>query len=277
MEEVADKRDQELYKRKMYLTNCWYSLALSKNVPPGKTTPIEVCGQRLLLSRAEDGSLTTSRWRVQERGGLVWVFVGDAPEPPPIFAPEQYGREGWEHVYDELEMKANHWMVFENVIDMAHVPVIHKSSTNDTFHSLPDLKVEVDEEHNAIKFVFPILREPFLPPVDGFACAVLPSNSFIEFRLPFGLRYIVFGTVMPVNETTSVVRFCSVRNILPWKLFNPVFARAMRIVLSEDKDILERLRPDDTDVEFSVAFDGPQLAFRKMRMKFIDRGWALKP
>ncbi len=56
-----------------------------------------------------------------------------------------------------------------------------------------------------------------------------------------------------------------------------MFARAMRIVLSEDKDILERLRPDDTEHEFSVAFDGPQLAFRKMRMKFVDRGWALKP
>ena len=36
---------------------------------------------------------------------------------------------GWLQVYGEIEFECNHWSVFENAIDMAHIHYLH----NDTF------------------------------------------------------------------------------------------------------------------------------------------------
>jgi len=46
----------------------------------------------------------------------------------------------------------------------------------------------------------------------------------------------------------------------------------MENILGEDREILEMLRPDDVATEVSLAADAPQLAFRRMRERFIARG-----
>ena len=34
----------------------------------------------------------------------------------------------WQCVHGEVTIKANHWMVTENIIDMAHVPYVHSGT-----------------------------------------------------------------------------------------------------------------------------------------------------
>lgn len=267
-----DKRDVELHRDSLYVSECWYSLCNSKAIKKNSTTNVKICDSHISVSRTKKGRITCQQWRVRELGGIIFVYLGTADELPPIFKPKQFGKKGWAHVHDEVSVCAPHFTVFSNVIDQSHVPVVHQKSTNNQFKSLADVKLKVDDVKNTLTFTFPILPKFNLY---GYACATLPSNSFIEFRLPFGLRYIVFGMVQPVDQYNSIIRFCSIRNILPYKMFNSIFLKAMHTVLSEDKEILEMLRPDDQEREFSGFFDVPQLTFRRLRDKYIDTGKVL--
>ena len=66
------------------------------------------------------------------QGGFIWLFYGSTlpkDERPPIpFVPELED-PSWKPVYGEIQFECNHWSVFENAIDMAHIHYLH----NDTF------------------------------------------------------------------------------------------------------------------------------------------------
>lgn len=62
----------------------------------------------------------------------MWLFYGskDLPEeerPPIPYVPELEDPE-WRPVYGEIEFDCNHWGVFENAIDMAHIHYLHNDS-----------------------------------------------------------------------------------------------------------------------------------------------------
>ncbi len=76
------------------------------------------------------------------QGGFIWLFYGSASLPaderPPIpFVPELED-PSWKPVYGEIEFECNHWSVFENAIDMAHIHYLH----NDTFGNQVRASVE---------------------------------------------------------------------------------------------------------------------------------------
>jgi phenylpropionate dioxygenase-like ring-hydroxylating dioxygenase large terminal subunit len=62
---------------------------------------------------------------VEEKGGFVWLFFGSTSLPPEERPPIPYVPElddpGWKPVYEEMEFECNHFGVFENAIDMAHI------------------------------------------------------------------------------------------------------------------------------------------------------------
>ena len=67
------------------------------------------------------------------QGGFIWLFYGSdalpVDERPPIPFVEELEDPSWKPVYGEIEFECNHWSVFENAIDMAHIHYLH----NDTF------------------------------------------------------------------------------------------------------------------------------------------------
>lgn len=67
------------------------------------------------------------------QGGFVWLFFGSKSLPkderPPIPFVEELEDPSWKPVYGEIEFECNHWSVFENAIDMAHIHYLH----DDTF------------------------------------------------------------------------------------------------------------------------------------------------
>ena len=48
-------------------------------------------------------------------------------------------------------------------------------------------------------------------------------------------------------------------------------------ILSEDKAMVEQLRPEMLPREISVKADLPQIAFRKLRQEYIDMGYGVSP
>ena len=67
------------------------------------------------------------------QGGFIWLFYGSknfpVDERPPIPMVPELEDPTWKPVYGEIEFECNHWSVFENAIDMAHIHYLH----NDTF------------------------------------------------------------------------------------------------------------------------------------------------
>lgn len=59
-------------------------------------------------------------------------------------------------------------------------------------------------------------------------------------------------------------------------LSGPIGACTCRI-LSEDKAMVEQLRPEMLPREISVKADLPQIAFRKLRQEYIDMGYGVSP
>ena len=57
----------------------------------------------------------------------------------------------------------------------------------------------------------------------------------------------------------------------------PDVAPCLCRILSEDKAMVEQLRPDMLLREISVKADLPQTAFRKLRQSFIDLGFGVAP
>ncbi|KAK9917944.1 hypothetical protein WJX75_009983 [Coccomyxa subellipsoidea] len=232
---------------------------------------------------------------VEEKGGFVWLFFGSKSLPkderPPIPFVEELEDPSWKPVYGEIEFECNHWSVFENAIDMAHIHYLH----DDTFgnQGQPQIRgMTCSTDAYGVHADFRLHNKPVnamwefskVPEVHVTAQALLPSTSVIAFTLGNGLSFTTFVNTVPINENRTVNRFALIRRLSLDKLgiFNmdawDRFARqAMIRILSEDKAMVEQLRPDMLAREISVKADLPQIAFRKLRQEYIDMGYGTLP
>ncbi|KAL0046822.1 hypothetical protein WJX82_010864 [Trebouxia sp. C0006] len=234
-------------------------------------------------------------YAVQEKGGFVWLFYGSktfpADERPPIPYVPELDDPTWKPVYGEIEFACNHWSVFENAIDMAHIHYLHSDSFGN--QDSPQIR-DMTCTHNAygVKAGFGLHNKPVnkfwefsqVPIVHVTAQALLPSTSVISFTLGNGLSFTTFVNTVPISGNRTVNRFALVRNLAIDKtgIFNmgawDRFARqAMVKILTEDKAMVEQLRPEMLPREISVKADLPQIAFRKLRQEYIDMGYGVSP
>ena len=131
-------------------------------------------------------------------------------------------RAGWSSVYEEVRIQANHWTVVENVIDMAHVPYVHKGTVGD--HAA-FVDIVIDRTPTSLDFEFPIQShtkegEEAAFNMDALASMCLPCTSFIRFAGPKNVKFVTINSVVPIDEETTIIRFCSMRNIVPTSMFN---------------------------------------------------------
>jgi phenylpropionate dioxygenase-like ring-hydroxylating dioxygenase large terminal subunit len=226
---------------------------------------------------------------VEEKGGFVWLFYGSKQFPkearPPIpWTPELDEKKHWKTVYAEMEFECNHFGVFENAIDMAHIHYVHSDSFGN--RDAPAIRdMEATSDAFSVTATFKIHHKPVnafwalfeVPAVDVTAKAFLPSTSLVSFSLANGLSFITFVNTVPISATRSINRFALIRQ-LRWDktgLFNANiwdgWARdAMIKILSEDRAMVEKLRYEELATEYSVHADLPQLAFRKLRQQWVD-------
>jgi len=229
---------------------------------------------------------------VEERGGFVWLFFGDARLPaderPPIpHAPElDAPPDQWRAVYGEIEFDCPHWSVFENAIDMAHIHFLHSGSFGNPDAPRIEGMAAKRESCFSVASEFVIHNKPVSklwewtsPPdnsVPVVARAMLPSTSSVQIALARGVSMITFVNTVPIDERRAVNRFCLVRNFALSKVFDGQARRAMHKILEEDKVMVERVRPDRVRREYSLGPDAPQVAFRKLRQEWVDLGYATK-
>jgi len=231
---------------------------------------------------------------VVEKGGFLWVWYGTTDLPiqarPPIPMVPELEDTAWKAVYGEIEFECNHSAVFENALDMAHIHYVHASSFGN--QKKPQIRdMECVSDSLGVTATFKLHNKPASPfwnwskidEVHVTAKAFLPSTSAISFTLGNGLSFTTFVNTTPISPDKSINRFALVRHldldkigIFNADIFDMWAERAMLKILNEDKDVVERLRPDLIDKEYSVRADLPQLHFRKLRQSWIDLGFVTR-
>ncbi len=258
----------------------------------------DASGQCTLIPAAGPGMPISKKARVDsyptvERYGLIWVFLGDAPEserPPLPEYPEYDDRVTWRVIRGRFFWRANYARVVENGIDPAHAAFIHAN----VFGNPDDPRippVEVTESDFGAEAVIDLTRprakgllgylrgEPKEPCVRvrvGFQIAGLTIT--LRQRITDNIRLALFDVNTPVDQDHTQTYWLLARSFFKGAWADLDTHRRNMIVFEQDRRIVENIEPElvpDLGEEVSVRSDAMQIAFRQQRQALLDRGWGI--
>lgn len=227
---------------------------------------------------------------VQERYGLVWLFLGDLPpeERPPLPPLPEFGNPSWRAVYGEFKWNAHYTRVVENGVDIAHTPFVHVNS----FGNKDEPQIEeydvlltdwsgsaaVNLKPPPPKGLWKFFLTKDRPDVRVNVSFYMPSVTRLEVNLGRS-KLIVFSANTPIDDRTTISRWIQLRNFFthPWA-DGDARKRTLKI-FREDRRLVEGQRPEllpyDLAAELHVSSDALQIAYRKLRKKYLDLGWGI--
>ncbi len=217
------------------------------------------------LDEAKLGRYGATGLPVRELGGLIWLFTGEdargtEPEPAPALVEPEWVR--W--IY--AETWSTHWTrAMENMLDVPHVPFVHGGTIGRGMRpkALGDssLTVQAIDEPYGMRIEAQVDGEPLL--------------SSLEWRRPNGMvLHLGFGSrrirqhvfCVPVDDQHTRMILVSARDFGRWNPLLAIFDRFNRRILSEDRGVVESIRPFEVPApgeEKSVATDAATLHFRR--------------
>jgi phenylpropionate dioxygenase-like ring-hydroxylating dioxygenase large terminal subunit len=230
---------------------------------------------------------------VEERHGLVWLFIGDLPpaERPPIPPLPEYGDPRWRAIDGEFLWQAHYTRVVENGLDFAHAPFVHRNSFgNPERPQVDDYKVELGEWSGSAyaELVAPPpggLWSLFLPkqrpPVKTRITFYMPNLTRLDLELAGGkMKMVIFSTNIPIDERRTLTRWTMLRSFFTGAWADANSRKRTHQIFLEDQPIVESQRPfaaPEPGDEISVKSDAMPLAYRKLVRQCHDRGWTLPP
>lgn len=243
-------------------------------------------GRCLRIPSLGEGARIPERARVDaypvvERFGLVWVFLGDLDEHtrPAIadFLPEYLQAEGWRFLHGRFDYAANWERVFENHIDSAHTHFIHPDFGNRQDPKVSPATVHTDglgawAEHSykprPKRGPLGALIDEHRPPVRTRLAFDLGGLCVrLSIRMTESMRQIVFQAFTPVDDTHCFSHYIQARNFLTEAQHDAVMRADLEKIFTEDRQILERLRPVLAPAtaagEVTVGSDALPAAFRQ--------------
>ena len=96
--------------------------------------------------------------------------------------------------------------------------------------------------------------------------------------MPIGLMVLLnFHT--PIDEFTTVTRWINLRTFFKGNWADKNARQRVFKIFDQDKVVLEEIRPEilpfDIAAELHTKSDATQIAYRKLRNKFIEKGWGI--
>lgn len=240
---------------------------------------------------------------VEERYGLIWMFVGDLNLPvdrrPPIPAFPTFAAPVRRATYSRHEFDAHFTRTMENGIDTSHALFMHKgaigASNAPTNTEIDDYEVTVDEYELTASLPIKVNR------LNGIMRFVLQqddpeAHKSYRFALPnitysavqFG-RYKIESIMahIPIDDQTTVVKSVNIRNFLNqvpllghWLDGNT--AQVGNKIMQEDDVVVKTQIPrtvpyGDMQRELLVASDATLIAYRKLLKRYADEPLPIKP
>lgn len=252
-------------------------------------TCLEVPSQRVVPPGAR-----VRAFPVQQRGALVWVWMGDAgaaPTAPPPH-PQWIDDAAWEASRQRLHLKASYVRMHENLLDLTHLSFLHARTFGTPDYASAPFETSIDED--AGRFVLKRSVMPTrLPPIwgkptglEGVDAARIASSTFVspalhEIHVSFHAcdrpaaeqpaRAIRTAHILTPETPTSMHYFVyHARNFAQDDAGITEFMHQQLLAaFQEDVDGLEAIEsnlaayPPGTAMEISFHADKPSLAMRR--------------
>uniref|UniRef100_UPI0038CD3654 Rieske 2Fe-2S domain-containing protein n=1 Tax=Paenibacillus aestuarii TaxID=516965 RepID=UPI0038CD3654 len=212
----------------------------------------------------------TFTYPATERAGLLWVYpeANDKSNEEAIIPSLQIFPELEDPQYTAAPYaaiwEAHLTRVIESVIDVAHVPIVHRSTIGKKSKEEIQIDFEADEDHIQVRNGNGLLQYQF------------PQQWVLT--LPNQTRNKIYNyvTFTPMDENKTAIFGLVGRNFaksVPG--INSIFSRYSAKVLEEDRMIVEsqhpRPIPEALRMEAHVPADGRQVRFRQMWYDFLTR------
>ncbi len=170
-------------------------------------------------------SAKVDSYPVQEKHGLIWVFLGDDPDSAhPLFDMPEYSDPAWRKVTFTDTWKANvHWAKMVD-LDQVHLHIVHGIALNEENPSRPS---EHSVEPIANGFRTHLVSRP--PPREGSWAALRKEraeiNSWLTFYLPGFTLYgkieiakgfcnVFYSMSTPIDEENTRMYLIAFRNFM---------------------------------------------------------------
>ena len=231
---------------------------------------------------------------VEERYGMVWVFLGDLPgeERFPIPPCDEFGDARWRMMATDVTWKAEAARVVENGIDIAHTSFVHPMfGRPETAQDNRILEIESGEwwgRSSNLQFP-PKFKENWYrrrmrrdrQPTNTHPCWYLPGMvARIRIDINSKMSIVMFDVNTPVDRHTTRTFALHFRSFLKFGFFDKGSLKRLKKVFDEDAVIVEAAAPnylpDSLAHEMSVGDDRFMRTWRAARRKCIEeRGWKI--
>lgn len=230
---------------------------------------------------------------VEERYGMIWVFMGDLPEeeryPIPDFP--EYDDPDWRMVSSEWTWQADAARVVENGIDIAHASFVHPMFGYGSTAGRNKI-ISLDKHEGWATST----NEMYPPPLKGGLRRLIRKDKAktrvhptfymngqtVRMHIEANPKWhiIMFDANTPVDENTTRTFAIQVRNFFKQRIFDRGSLKRLEQVLREDTVIVEESRPfflaDNLENEVSVKSDRFMSTYRQMRRNLIEeKGWQI--
>ncbi|MEI7024131.1 aromatic ring-hydroxylating dioxygenase subunit alpha [Paenibacillus sp. y28] len=209
----------------------------------------------------------TFTYPVTERAGLLWVYPqandkGSTAAAPdlqmfPELEDQQYTAAPYAAIW-----RAHLTRVIESVIDVAHVPIVHRATIGKKSKEEIQITFEADGDHIQVKNGSGLLHYQF------------PQQWILTIPDQTRNKIYNYVTFTPIDENKTAIFGLAGRSFakaVPG--MNRIFSRYSAKVLEEDRALVEsqhpRPIPEALRMEAHVPADGPQVRFRQRWYEFL--------
>jgi phenylpropionate dioxygenase-like ring-hydroxylating dioxygenase large terminal subunit len=201
---------------------------------------------------------------IVEKHGWVWIWMGEPALAATVPAPnyDKYDDPTWASYDELLPMKANYFLVVDNLLDLSHLPFLHAAtigSPEDTNPKLvwergPDwikgtriargLSPSARNLMEGLDFKFDRTQIMLFEPPSQVTIDILSNEYGKEYGAPddrMNRRIIIYDAITPETDTTSHYFWAIARNYaIHDKAMNELGLKATGAAFREDQAMLEK-------------------------------------
>ncbi|WP_312526177.1 aromatic ring-hydroxylating dioxygenase subunit alpha [Paracoccus sp. (in: a-proteobacteria)] len=236
---------------------------------------------------------------IEERYGLLWVWMGDVAEADPakIFEVENWGDPAWGvNRGESMTLRCNYLYMTDNLLDPSHVAWVHQSSFASSACEETPLETTVKDDgvtvwrwmldsepapfyapflqfegntdrkqHYEVRYPSnAIIKAIFAPAHTGGEGAVLPDNTFLMDSYNF---------MTPVDDKHTKYYWFQMRNFAPNDPeVSASFAKSVRGAFEEDRLVLEAVQKGIDEMitpNLDLKIDVGPMRFRRKMTQLI--------
>lgn len=229
---------------------------------------------------------------VEERYGLVFVFLGDLPEDerPTIMPCDEFAKDGWRAVRKRYTWNCNYVRLVENQSDPSHVEYVHSGfgfAGRDGDYRVPKIDIEKTDwgAGAMVKFYSPELPDQDMKGMqsegdtDAGSGYHAVSSTWTHVNFNATDRFYIYLFAVPRDELEMEVFLINLRNCRLDEQYDKNFSERIDVALEEDRIVVEKLDPaiatDEEDGEFIVPADDIIMDYRRARRDWQQRGWRM--